>query len=82
MVKCYIFKQLVIQEQCSFYDFSKWVTAGASAKLPANVRKPPDKFWPTLLNKPLALVTPALVTYFKGVKIDSLFAIYSVYTLS
>ena len=39
--------------QCSLQDFSQYVTAGASAKLPANVQKLPDKLWRTLLNKPL-----------------------------
>ena len=40
-------------------DFSKCVTAGASAKLPANVRKPRDIAEQT--------VTRALVTYFQHV---------------
>ena len=48
--------------QCSHKDFSQCVAAGASAKLLAIVRKPPDISEQTL--------TPALVTYFEGVKID------------
>ena len=36
-----------------------------SAKLLANVRKPPDKFWRTFAEQ---TVTPALVKYFEGVK--------------
>ena len=48
--------------QCSLYDFGKCVTTGAIAKLLANVQKPPDMAEQT--------VTPALATYFEGVKID------------
>ena len=48
--------------QCSHKDFSWCVAAGAGAKLLANVQKPPDISEQTL--------TPALVTYFEGVKID------------
>ena len=48
---------------CSLKDFSKRVTAGASAKSLANVRKPPDMAE--------QMVTPALVTYFEGVKTDA-----------
>ena len=33
-----------LPQQCSLKDFSECVTASTSAKLLANVRKPPDKF--------------------------------------
>ena len=47
---------------CSLKDFSKCVTASASAKLLENVRKLPDKFIAE------QTVTRALVIYFESVK--------------